>query len=367
MSKIRETFERNLSITRKLTHEQIAAVKTMEELVRRTRDADDVQRIVVKTLNYLGYECILSGERNIGFQLGTDPSLNGNFNLGSLIVTNSEDASDNEKMFFEYYAGRAGLCLDNARLYHSLQETKNTLEGKISEIERIRGILAHEIRTPITVIQGMIRILEKQNITEDSKAKIFERINYAASQITDLGGLLDLQGTSREDLDKKAESLDLVGMWKKRSAFYGPYATENNFGIDLFIDTTEKGLYANRSVFSVIGGTLLGNSLAWTPEYTKVLQGLRNDSGYLEIRFENEKSIQKRNDAPGMGKGRGFPFVTEIVQKYNGNIEEYSSPRIQNTGYKEHTHYGKREGLKTSSDEIFGIEVKIPLKEITKD
>jgi signal transduction histidine kinase len=76
-------------------------------------------------------------------------------------------------------ARRAGLALDNARLYAQLLKAN---EAK----DEFLGLISHELRTPITAIYGGARVLQTRadRLDEDSRARILTDIEVESERLS---------------------------------------------------------------------------------------------------------------------------------------------------------------------------------------
>jgi PAS domain S-box-containing protein len=103
-----------------------------------------------------------------------------------------------------FFAGYAGLAIENARLYSALQDElaqrKNfilELEAKNAELERFTYTVSHDLKSPLVTIRGFIGYLERDAKTGDFEKfrRDVQRIETAVEKMQNL--LKDLLELSR--------------------------------------------------------------------------------------------------------------------------------------------------------------------------
>ena len=70
------------------------------------------------------------------------------------------------------FANQAGIAIENARLYSSLQEANAQLRIALQAKEEMTQNVSHELRTPLTLIMGYVELMETGqlgSLNEDQK------------------------------------------------------------------------------------------------------------------------------------------------------------------------------------------------------
>jgi K+-sensing histidine kinase KdpD len=102
--------------------------------------------------------------------------------LGAITLAMAESGrryDDRDLLLAQELARRAGLALDNTRLYGQLLKAN---EAK----DEFLGLISHELRTPITAIYGGARVLQTRadRLDEESKGRILSDIEVESERLS---------------------------------------------------------------------------------------------------------------------------------------------------------------------------------------
>ena len=242
-----------------------------------------------------------------------------------------------------------------------IREAEDSKSAKI-DVQRIQGILAHELRSPLVTLSGYLQLLVLDKIPG-----IYRIIKNASEQMIDLMELLNLSGSSREELKCESKCLNLEETIRRQAVIFEHLLIEEEIALKIKYDRPDHNpieVYANSGVINAIFGTLLGNSICWAPRESRITEAIKiTTSKNLEFMIENRYSGKKERENHGMGKGRGFPFVNSIIKELNGTLLTYKTRRISK-GYDVQEIFGYKEA-KGSNGEIFGVKLTIPMSELS--
>lgn len=361
MKSIRSRFESNLDTVEEFNKEQASALLTLSEIMKITQGMDEIQKSVLIPLKLAGYEAELIEDDGVrfGFELQTDGQLGGK-NLGLLIpiYPHSYDLTNKEIDFFRVYAGRASLALHHAQLHHDLEE-------KVTQHERIKSFLAHELKAPIQTVYALtsMAVLNlDQGKTEKAKTNL-ENVKFGLQTLTDLTGLLYLSGISKKDFEERFEMVDVQEMFLKNARFYDEYLKGQEIGHKVMYTNTEKNplnILFNRNVLNAVMSTLFGNAVSYSPEGSVIYQGVRNTGKDFEMITENLDANNRERQHFGMGSGLGFPFVQSIITHLDGKFETYNEP-IKKEDYSHSQSFGHKKTKVIGDYKTFGVRVSIPI------
>src|SRR5205807_1601663 len=147
---------------------------------------------------------------------------------GVLAVASSKPiAFDSDDLhFFSVIGRRAGLALDNARLYHEAQRANRLKDEFVA-------IVSHELRTPLTPILGGVYMLRSEPRDEKVFAKALNLIERnAKTQVKIVDDLLDVSRIISGKLRLNMESVDLAAVIQSAVETVRPASHAKNIEIE---------------------------------------------------------------------------------------------------------------------------------------
>lgn len=279
---------------------------------------------------------------------------------------NGETNSIDDKLkedFLEYKKMKEELAA-------ALEENK-CLKQEIEENKKLKRIFAHEIKNPLNGIIGMAYLIESNSYASNEERKnLFEILHKSAEKVDTLIGILYLDGSSKEELQKKAEKLILEDIAKGYAIINEPIIKKEKIGLHLKYNKVEYNkpieIYANKAVITAMWGALFGNSLAFAPQFSRITQGFRiNKADNLEIIMENIYAEKRLRENIGLGEGIGTPFVRNVVKILEGNFQIYKNVSQIKKDYDTDKWWGYKESRRPEqNDRIYGVKITIPMKEL---
>lgn len=230
---------------------------------------------------------------------------------------------------------------DLRSLSESFNEMAFSLERNDRERRDMLADIAHELRTPLSVIrgrlEGIVDGIYSENGTEVSMA--LEQ-TYVLQHLVDDLRLLTLAETRQLTFDKS--SVDIGQLIDRSMNIFSAEAQEKNISISFNEKSGNLSAFVDPQRFEQVMSNLLGNAIRFVSEGGKVWvtaneipEGLRitvNDNGagipaedlpYIFDRFwRKEKS---RSRASG-GTGLGLAITKQLVEAQGGTIEARNLP-----------------------------------------
>jgi signal transduction histidine kinase len=217
-----------------------------------------------------------------------------------------------------------------------------TSESEKSRYQQAIHWVAHEMRTPLTAIQGSSEIMTRYKLPEEKGKQLSEMINSESKRLARMiQTFLDVERLADGQMDLKKELFaagDVVDSCLKR---VGPIAERKN--IKLFLDgPVEAAITGDRELMEYAFYNLLTNAVKYSPAETEVHVNATISGGELRLAVRDQgigmdaqelKSIfkkfyrTKRAEASGeVGTGIGLSIVEQIVAHHNGRMEVTSEP-----------------------------------------
>lgn len=232
--------------------------------------------------------------------------------------------------------------IERERLQEEIALKKDELEkanARLKELDRMKSDfvanVAHELRTPLSIIKGNLENIEQgiagevQPKQKDVLLDVFRVLNRLARLISDL---LDLSKIESGKMELKRQSVNIVELAQEAAKNFDKIAKDKN--IQIIIDVPNKAINvsADKDKLTQVFVNLISNGIKFTDQGSvsiKVIEmqnevqveisdtGLGMEEGQLEKIFDKFVRIvaDKRE-----GTGLGLPIAKDIIGLHNGRI-----------------------------------------------
>ncbi|NWJ46857.1 MAG: HAMP domain-containing histidine kinase [Chloroflexi bacterium] len=220
------------------------------------------------------------------------------------------------------------------RLADTFNEMLQNLEGAYQAQQRFVSDASHELRAPLTAIQGNLELLRRQRyMSEEEREEAFSEAERETERLTRL--VADLLVLARADSGSQVRhgtvDLDEVVL----EAF--KEARKLAYGHSLTLEELEPvQLEGDRDRLKQLVLILLDNALKYTPESGAVILSLENLEGQANLTVRDNgvgiaeqelahvferfyRADPARGRDPG-GTGLGLPIARWVVQQHSGTI-----------------------------------------------
>jgi signal transduction histidine kinase len=215
-------------------------------------------------------------------------------------------------------------------------------ESEKSRYQQAIHWAAHEMRTPLTAIQGSSELMTRYTMPDAKRNELNEMINSESKRLARIiSTFLDVERLAEGQMELKQEPLalaELVDTCMRRAM---PLAERKHIG--MILDSAVAGtLLGDRELLEYALYNLLTNAVKYSPADTEihVYSELREGELRLAVRDQgigmDAKEIKsifqkfyrtKRAEASGeTGTGIGLSIVEQIVFRHGGRIEVTSTP-----------------------------------------
>ncbi len=197
--------------------------------------------------------------------------------------------------------------------------------------------VTHEMRTPLTAIQGSSELMGRYNLNEDKRKQMAAMINTESKRLARMiQTFLDVERLSEGAMELKREPTDLAAILSVCLTRARPLAERKNIAIEsgTFASATVEG---DAELLEYAIYNLLNNAVKYSPESTLITVALRNgektaavsvtDQGMgmepreLEHLFTRFYRTPRAEAAGISGTGLGLSIVQQIVTAHGGRIE----------------------------------------------
>ncbi|MEO0897639.1 MAG: ATP-binding protein [Bacteroidota bacterium] len=237
--------------------------------------------------------------------------------------------------------GILSLRLRNQNI--QINEQKNELSELNQTKDQLFGMIAHDLRGPITGFQSAGKIFDHylQKEDYDKLSSISQRINTQSFQLRQL--LDNLLNWSLQQLGRYQspfEEVQIESLGQEIMNRYSPSAEAKNNQLELDVSPDLKWT-GDKNGLSVILNNLIGNSIKFTENgQIKLHAGLEgnkiqlilSDTGQgmsqelAESLFSQAHTTSTKGTAGEKGTGLGTEIVRQLVDRLNGEISVSSQP-----------------------------------------
>jgi signal transduction histidine kinase len=230
---------------------------------------------------------------------------------------------------------------DLRRLSESFNEMASSLERNDRERREMLADIAHELRTPLSVIRGRLEgIIDGIYTADGGQVSLALEQTYLLERLVDDLRLLTLAETRQLNFEKK--SVDLAQLAHHTIDMFAAEAQEKNISLALETGGGNHKVELDPQRMEQVIGNLIGNSLRYIPGGSKIWLTLEetqgsvrlsvNDNGpgvaedelpFLFDRFWRKDKSRARNTG---GTGLGLAIAKQLVEAQGGMIEAVNLP-----------------------------------------
>lgn len=240
----------------------------------------------------------------------------------------------------------------NGYLIYSRRITQQKLnEKKLENINRskdnILGIVAHDLRNPISAILGLADLIKNDVNNAD---KYFELINRSCkTALNIISDLLDISDLDRTDYRMKKESTELVSFISGIIQSNSFLAKDKELTINFKSNIPKIDIDINQSKFSRVINNLLVNAIKFSNRKADILvsaeaqtdrekviikvqdNGIGIPDSMKSIIFDKFTKASRRGTEGEKSLGLGMSIVKRIVELHNGHIWLESKENVGTT------------------------------------
>ena len=193
--------------------------------------------------------------------------------------------------------------------------------------------VSHEIKTPITAIEGYAMLLQGSETLGEEDAEYVERILSSTQRLSELvGNVLLLSKIDNQAIETKSERFSLDEQIRQSILLLEPKWSEKNVDFDVELERIEYE--GNRGFMLHIWNNLIGNAVKFTPADSTVRISLARREGQIVFTVEDagegiaeeamnhifDKFYQGDSSHKQEGNGLGLALVKRILDFIGGEI-----------------------------------------------
>lgn len=232
--------------------------------------------------------------------------------------------------WFFWYKRRKEKQMEEKQKIFAIEKEKELYESKVSFFTEI----AHEVRTPLTLINGPLETIQEMEIKDAKLNKNLQVIGQNTKRLLDLTAqLLDFQKIGARKFDMKFESVDITALLNETIARFEPTFTQKKK--ELLLNIPEESIVAaiDKEAVTKILSNLLNNALKYG-KHTVLVELLKSETTFtVRVSSDGEKiaaeaskqifeafyQMDKKKEAR-QGVGIGLPLARSLATLHKGTL-----------------------------------------------
>lgn len=234
--------------------------------------------------------------------------------------------------------------LTAASYYHLVVRRNLRVEQASRErYQQAMHFVTHEMRTPLSAIQGSSELISRYSLTEEKRQQIALLINSESKRLARMVEIfLNVERLSAGQMELKREAISVKEMMEVCVQRVTPLAERKHIAITLEPVPENLSVTGDRELMEYACYNLLTNAVKYSPQRTEVTasawrddslvriavkdQGIGMDQKEVKQIFQKFYRTKKAEESGEAGTGIGLSIVQQIIEQHGGKIEVTSRP-----------------------------------------
>ena len=347
---LRATYGMDRELIDALTQQHIGLHDTNVELALAQHEPVQIADLKEQLLSAVNEIILRAGFR----ALLVAPLLHGDKIVGMLVVRRRKPGAfpQNTVDLIKTFAAQSVLAIQNARLFHEIEEKSRELELAGQHKSQFLANMSHELRTPLNAIIGYSEILQEEvaDLGQEGLVPDLKKVEGAGRHLLGLiNDILDLSKVEAGRMDVFLEDVEVVPLLEEVRALIVPLAEKNGNVLELQLADDLGTIRTDRTKLKQSLLNVLSNGSKFTENGRLTLVSARFETDQPMIRFAiSDTGIGMTEEQLGRlfqafsqadsstskkygGTGLGLAISRQFCQLLGGDITVASRPNEGST------------------------------------
>ncbi|MCS7041539.1 MAG: CHASE2 and HATPase_c domain-containing protein [Bryobacteraceae bacterium] len=234
------------------------------------------------------------------------------------------------------------LAAGGAFRYFYVRRRLEASEAATRRYQQAFHFVAHEMRTPLTAIQGSSELISRYNLPEAKRRELSQMINAESKRLARMiTTFLDVEKLSAGQMELRLAEIDAAALVDACCRRAAPLAERKRIRLSNLVPPDLR-LKADAELLEYAVYNLLTNAVKYSPEETEVRvgaaaengqvrlwvtdQGIGMDEAEMKNLFRKFYRTKRAEQSGETGTGIGLSIVRQIVELHEGDIRVQSAP-----------------------------------------
>lgn len=242
-------------------------------------------------------------------------------------------------------AGPVTACAIAAAAWRHLVVRRSLLRAETdrTRYQQAMHFVTHEMRTPLSAIQGSSELISRYSLTDEKRKQIADLINSESKRLARMIEVfLNVERLSAGEMELKREDIAIKEVVETCVHRARPLSERKRISLTQQPIADDLHVTGDRELMEYACYNLLTNAVKYSPQQTEVTvsachnegririavkdQGIGLDQKEIKKIFQKFYRTKKAEESGEAGTGIGLSIVQQIVEQHGGVIEVVSTP-----------------------------------------